>query len=107
MKSTLLMSVTCALALVMPGLAPAQIYGPEVFDYYDNLGDNYRREMEAIERRQRRQDQILQRELDRYTPDPQVDFWRRENEMRERAIESCNFLDRNPAARSACLEAIR
>lgn len=106
MKSTLLMSVTCAVALVIPGLAHAQVTGPNPFDPYSpSYRDDYERRIEGIERRRQYQDSLLDRYAPR--PDPQVDYWQRYHQNRDRAIEACTFIDRNPAARAACLDRIR
>ena len=100
MTKTAILSVTCAVALMIPGLVGAQLYDP----YADNAG-RYLDEMEDIDRRQREQADLWKR----YAPrrDPLVEYYQRRDQDRHNAIQSCLGYDRNPARRAACLDAIR
>jgi len=139
MTKTVVLSVTCAVALVIPGLAGAQDHNPFSNSYTSPFADfdptpspapwpemppiyqpyqapaqtddpyaasrRYRERMDAIDRRQREQANLWRR----YAPqrDPLVEYYERRDQDRHNAIQSCLGYDRNPAARSACLEAIR
>jgi len=141
MKSSLLMSVTCAVALVIPGLAGAQDHNPFSNSYTSPFADfdptpspapwpemppvyqpyqaptprydpNPYPFLESSPRREYKSDaQILEESLYPYgRPDPAdrlIAEQRRRQEMRNAEIFRCTSIDRNPAARSACLEAIR
>ncbi len=95
---------TVALCLLgtlgIPSLVSAQFYDP----YADNAG-RYLDEMEDITRRQREQADLWKR----YAPqrDPLVEYYQRRDQMRNAEIFGCTSIDRNPAARAACLDAVR
>ena len=103
MTKTVILSVTCAVALMIPGLAPAQVTDFNPFDPYSpSYRDRY--DPDYYEERQRERERDARRE--QYWSDQRIreDFRAQD---RRNAIESCLGYDRNPAARAACLDAIR
>ena len=54
-----------------------------------NFSEDYRRRSEDTYQRQQRQRQTLQDALAPWTPDPQVDYMRRRDAMRQRSIDGC------------------
>lgn len=94
----------CTAVLFTAGPAEAQLLSE--FDLY-GVEEGRRQRQADLDRYEQRQRQILDDALAPWTPDPWVAEQRRRDAMRQHSIDACNFIDRNAAARSACLEAIR
>ena len=99
MTKTVMIGLTCV-SLFLAGPAGAQYFDPNPYGSYE---DRERHETWAEQ-----QERMLDDAMRGYPrQDPLVDYYQRRDAMRQRAIDACNFIDRNPAARSACLEGLR
>lgn len=79
----------------------------EQYVQFHDFRENRARRDTGPRQYQQNQERFLKEALDPWTPDPLTDFLNRQAADRANAIQTCNFIDRNAAARSACLEAIR
>lgn len=106
MTKTAILSVTCAVALMIPGMAGAQYFDP---DPYTGFYDTQERSEQRRQRQQRYEDaqrRALDEALGSFGTDPWVDEQRRQNEMDSAARFGCQSPG-NPLAEAACLNQLR
>ncbi len=106
MTKTAILSVTCAVALMIPGLAGAQYFDPNPYTGFYDTQERRRQRQADLDRYERRQREIREDALRPFTPDPWVAEQRRRDEMRSGAIFGCQSPG-NPAAEAACLDGLR